>query len=542
MQYITGNDRNQVTMICFEELIARDSFVRAVDVFVEAIDIKSFGFTHSLCKEEGRPAYHPADMMKLYLYGYRHGIRSSRKLEREAQTNIEAIWLLKGLCPHYKTIANFRKDNHKAFRAVFKSFVLLLKDLGLIEGHTVAIDSFKIRASNSLKKNFNHKKLDRHLEYIENQIDQYEKELETEDQQDERQALETKLTERKEKKNQYTAIKEQLHESGQEQISLTDPDARSVVLHRNIINVGYNIQATCDEKHKLLVDYDTGTVNDTHALAPMATACKEMLQTDRLHVLADKGYHTGNQLHECRQNNITTFVSPKAPATNPDKTLPIHMFSYNKQQDTYTCPQGHIMRSNGRWYKHSDNRPGRKDTYSFKRYLTPECKNCPIRQKCTTSKVNGRAIDRSEFADVVEANKQRVYQNPDYYRQRQQIAEHQFGTLKRQMGYDHTNIRGKPKLMGELGLLFTVYNLVRCIHIFGAEKLLNALLKGFYANLNRKYRAFSAFLRNYLFLPVKNFPGPMMQQNSLYELSGYIFNPFFMMGKGYCTDSRYASP
>lgn len=507
MQYITGNDRNQMTMICFEELIAKDSFVRAVEVFVQAIDVKSFGFTNSLCKEEGRPAYHPADMMKLYLYGYRHGIRSSRKLEREAQTNIEAMWLLIGLCPHYKTIANFRKDNHKAFRAVFRSFVLLLKDLDLIDGHTVAIDSFKIRASNSLKKNFNHKKLDRHLGYIENQIDQYEKQLQEQDQSEEKQALETKLTERKEKKSQYTEIKKQLKESGQEQISLTDPDARSVILHRNIINVGYNIQASCDEKQKLLVDYDTGTVNDTHALAPMATACKELLQTDQVNVLADKGYHTGKQLHECQQNNIITFVSPKAPATNPDKTIPIHMFSYNEQQDVYICPQGHIMRSNGKWYKHSDNRPGRKDAYSFKRYLTPECKTCSIRQKCTSSKVNGRTIDRSEYAGVVETNNQRIYQNPDYYRQRQQITEHQFGTLKRHLGYDHTNLRGKPKLMGELGVLFTIYNLVRCVNILGVEKLINTLLHEVYVFLSLKCGSFSAFLRNYLFLSCQKFTG-----------------------------------
>lgn len=545
MQYLQGNNRNQVNMVCFEELIPADSFVRAVDVFVDAIDMKSFGFENTNCKEEGRPAYHPSDMMKLYLYGYRYGIKTTRKLEREAKTNIEAIWLLKGLRPHYKTIANFRKDNRKAFRAVFRSFVLLLKEMDLIDGDTVAIDSFKIRASNSLKKNFNHKKLDRHLQYIDDQIAQYEKDLEeielleNKEEEERKQELETKLKQRKEKKQEYTEIKKTLTESGQEQISLTDPDARSVVLHRNIINVGYNIQATCDAKHKMLVDYDTGTVNDTHALGPMALACKELLKKDSMNVLADKGYHTGKQLRECHNNGITTFISPKAPATDPEKGIPITMFYYRKEEDTYTCPEGHTMHSNGKWYKHSDSRPGRTDAHLFKRYLTPHCKACPSRHKCTSSKKNGRAIDRSEFADDVEANNERVNNNPEYYRQRQQITEHQFGTLKRQMGYDHTNVRGKPKVMGELGLLFTVYNLVRCVNILGRENFAKALQQRLCEKMKLKYGAFSAILRNYLFLLYQNVIGMSTTTKPSFAPTATFTVPTFGVLVGCCTDSRW---
>lgn len=500
MQYLQGNDRDQMFMLSLEEAVAPDAFARVVDVFVDAIDLKSFRFTHAECKEEGRPAYHPAVLMKLYLYGYRHGIRSSRKLQRETKTNMEAIWLLKGLNPHYKTIANFRKDNHKAFRDVFRKFVLLLKDWDLIEGETVAIDSFKIRASNSLKSNFNEAKLKRHLAYIDDQIDQYQAQLDAADTQEKKESMGVRIKEREEKRDYYQQVEEQLLQSGEQQISLTDPDARSVVLHRNIINVGYNIQAVCDEKHKLLVDYDTGSVNDTHALAPMALQTKELLQTGQLTVLADKGYHTGKQLHSCGQNNITTYVSPKAPAASSQSGYPITMFTYDQSTDTYTCPQGHSMRTNGKWYIHSNSRQGRSDRHRFRRYLTPKCKQCPVMSECTRSAKNGRAIDRSEYADIVDTNNQRVIENPDYYRQRQQVTEHQFGTIKRQMGYTHTNIRGKPKVMGEIGLVFTVYDLVRCVRILGMDKFVKALNERLCAILKLKYDPIRAVLRNLIIL------------------------------------------
>jgi transposase len=507
MQYPQGNDRDQMFMLSLEEAVAPDAFARVVDVFVDAIDFKSFEFTNTQCKEKGRPAYHPEMLMKLYLYGYRHGIRSSRKLQREAKTNMEAIWLLKGLSPHYKTIANFRKDNSRAFREVFRKFVLLLRDWDLIEGETVAIDSFKIRASNSLKSNFNEARLKRHLAYIDDQIDQYQAQLDAADTQEEKESMVQKIEERTEKRQHYQEVEDQLLQSGEQQISLTDPDARSVVLHRNIINVGYNIQAVCDEKHKLLVEYDTGSVNDTHALAPMALQTKGLLQTGELTVLADKGYHTGKQLHICRQNNIKTYVSPKAPSANTDSGYPITMFQYNPQTDTYTCPQGQTMQTNGKWYIHSNSRKGRSDRHRFRRYLTPACKQCGAIKECTRSAKNGRAIDRSEYEDVVESNNQRVTENPDYYRQRQQVTEHQFGTIKRQMGYTHTNIRGKPKLLGEIGMVFTVYNLVRCVRILGMGNFAKALKQRLYVILFLKPGSFWSDMRNLLFLLPQNIAG-----------------------------------
>lgn len=476
MQHQTGEDRNQMFMFSLESAISPGSFVRVVDAFVDAIDLKSFGFSHVGCKEEGRPPYHPSVLMKLYLYGYRHGINTSRKLQRESQTNIEAMWLLSGLRPHYKTIANFRKGHPKAFREVFRRFVCLLKEWGLVEGETVAIDSFKIRASNSLKKNFNEKKLKRHLAYIDSQIEDYERLLDECEQEEEKKAAEKKLAERKEKQEFYTNVQKGLLSGDDEQISLTDPDSRAVVLHRNIVNVGYNVQASSDSKHKLLADYDTGDVNDTHALAPMATSTKELLNTAHLNVLADKGYHTGEQLRQCTENGITTYVSPKASSTAHNGLYPNTKFVYNKKKDTYTCPAGHTMKSTGTWYKHSERRKGRTPRpYYFKRYTTAACQLCEQRNKCTSSKHNGRYIDRSEYAEVIETNNQRVMQNPEYYKQRQQITEHPFGTLKRQWGYTHTNMRGREKVLGEVGLVFIGYNLTRCITILGAEKLINLL-------------------------------------------------------------------
>jgi hypothetical protein len=277
-----------------------------------------------------------------------------------------------------------------------------------------------------------------------------------------------KKEERKEKRNQYEKISKELKASGEEQLSVTDPDSRAVVLLRNIVNVGYNIQSSSDAKHKLLVDYDTGSVNDTHALAPMAIQTKELLQVEHLTVLADKGYHTGEQIERCMECNITTYVSPRGSSTNDKGLYPITDFRYDPQQDQYICPEGETMHTNGKSYQHSDSRGNGKSAYSFKRYTTSACRSCKNKHHCTKGR-NGRYIDRSEYAEALESNTQRVLADPDYYRQRQQITEHQFGTFKRQRGFTHTIVRGKEKVMGEVGLMFIGYDLKRCITILGAR-------------------------------------------------------------------------
>jgi transposase len=474
MHHVKGEHRNQLCMFSLESSVAHDSFVRAIDAFVDAIDLKSFGFTNVECKEEGRPPFHPSTLLKLYLYGYKNGIRSSRKLEREARLNIETMWLLSGQQPKYHTISDFRKQYKKAFRDIFRKFVVLLKEWELIEGETIAIDSFKIRAQNSLKNNFNAKKLDWHMSYIEEKLTAYESMLDQCDKEEDRQELEEKIDRENRKKENYQDLKESLVSSGEDQLSLTDADARAVILHRNIVNVGYNVQASVDAKHKLLVAFDTGEVNDTHALADIAISSKELLNVESLNAIADKGYHTGEEIQRCGKHDITTYVSPRASSTNNKALYPVEIFTYQKQNDTYTCPAGNVLETTGKWYQHSDSRKGR-DSYKFKRYTTSKCKGCTLRLQCTEGKRNGRVIDRSEYADALEANTQRVLQRPDYYRQRQQIIEHIFGTLKRQRGFTHTFVKGKEKVLGEVGLMFIGYNLGRCVNILGITEFFKTL-------------------------------------------------------------------
>ena len=492
MHYIEGIDRNQMSFIALEELVDQNSWARLVDVFVESLPLSKLGFTKVDLKEEGRPPFHPAILLKLYMYGYKHGLRSSRKLEHACKVNVELWWLLHGQTPSNRTIAAFRKDNKKAFKNAFRHFVLLLKEWNLIGGDVIAIDSFKIRGQNSLKNNFNQKKIDRHIEYIDNKIAEYENQLDQLDKHEQKTELESKIHDQQNKKEKYKAVEKELKDSEQAQISKTDPDAKAVVLHRNIINVGYNVQAACDEKHKMFIHADTGNVNDTHALAPMAIHCKAILDKDHLSVLADKGYCTGKQLLECTENNITTHVSPKKSSSKNADLYPVTDFKYDEKHDCYTCPSGETLTTNGKHYKHSTRI--KAESYFFKRYITSNCRSCKLRSKCTNSKVNGRAIDRSQYAGVIEENKKRVLQNPDYYRKRQQITEHQFGTLKRQWGFTFTLMKRKENVMSEVNLLFTIYNLKRALSVLG-HKELKARLKQLKSFFSMYFKANTAHLR-----------------------------------------------
>lgn len=477
-------NRNQLSMMALEELVGKDSYARLVDLFVDALPLKELGFTNIEHETQGRPPYHPAVLLKLYMYGYRHGIRSSNKLHQACLVNVEVWWLLKGLKPSPRTICYFRKNNAQAFKKAFQHFVLLLKEWKLIDGQTIAIDSFKIRAQNSLKNNFNQKKIDRHLEYIDHKINQYQEELDKEDGKVDKPILEQKIAEQNIKKAKYKAIEKELKDSGERQISKVDPDAKAVVLHRNIVNVGYNIQAGCDSKHKLFTNAQTGKVNDTRALADMAIEAKELLGLESMNTLTDKGYTTGAEIAKCQENNITTFSSPKEHSSPNNGLYAMNIFEYNKENDTYTCPAGQIMNTNGTVYN--------KGNHKVKHYKTKACKGCPIRELCTRNK-NGRFIERGIHQETLENNAQRVNQNPDYYRLRQQITEHQFGTLKRQWGFTHTLMRGKENILAEVYLNFAVYNLIRAMQILG-PKMLKKRLKDLCAIFLGKIAWYKAFL------------------------------------------------
>jgi transposase len=477
-------------MLSLEQMVEPEAMVRIIDAFIDMLDLKQFGFNYFSLNKEGRPPYHPATLIKLYLYGYQNSIRTCRKLEKACKTNIEVLWLLNEQRPHYKTIANFRKDNPKAFKAVFRYFVAMLKDWKLIDGKTIAIDSFKIRAQNSLKNNFNQTKVKRHIAYIDKKIAQYEQVLDQEFDQ----AIKDKLVYNHQKKENYQNIQRQLKQSGDGQISITDPDSRAVVFQRNSVKVGYNIQAASDSKNKLLIAADTGDVNDTKALAIMVEKAQENIQTVE-NVLADKGYHSGRELKACEELGVITYVSPKEHSSSKNNGYAMKDFKYNLKQDTYSCPAGKVLTTNARWYNKKLDASGRK-SYKVKHYKTKSCEQCTVRDHCTRNK-RGRFIERTEYQQYVTRNNDRVNQNPNYYRQRQQIIEHQFGTLKRHWHFDYTLTKSKEKVLGEVYLIFTGYNLRRLMSIFDFKTLMSKI-KAHLPALFDRFRLFYQNLKSFL--------------------------------------------
>jgi len=293
MVYLTGFDRKQAALFpqYIDEIIAEDAPVRLIDLFVESLDLKQLGFVQNGKSDNGRPAYHPKDLFKLYIYGYLNRIRTSRLLERECQRNIEVIWLLHGLTPCFRTIAGFRSENPQAFRNTFTHFVRHLNKAGLIGGETIAIDSSKFRAVNSKKNNYTQDKIERHLNYIDDKVKQYLTELEENDlSDDEEEAIRNKISKQRLHRRKYKRIEKMIRESGGDQVSTTDPEARTMVLHGNVVEVSYNIQTAVDEKHKLVVEYEPTNTNDIKALLNTAVKAKEACGVKEIKVLADKGY------------------------------------------------------------------------------------------------------------------------------------------------------------------------------------------------------------------------------------------------------------
>ena len=466
MKHILGSDRNQTQFFALEEMISGDSWARVIDLFVDLLPLKELGFKHACLQKEGRPPYDPSALLKLYMYSYKYAIRSSRKLEHSCKVNVELWWLLKGLKPSFRSIAYFRKDNAAGFKAAFRYFVIMLQDLNLIEGETIAIDSFKIRAQNSIQNNFSQKKIDRQIDYIDNKIEEYEQQLEDADTV-EKSEIKEKIARQKQRKQRYQIIEKRLHESGESQISTTDPDAKGLLIHRNVLEIGYCIQAATDKKNKLFVHADIGATTDKRELAPMALEVKNLLNLKEFNTLSDAGYSTGDQFQACKATGITTFSSPMPSTAPSNDCIPTSKFIYNKKDDSYKCPSGDRMKKIG----NSVNR----GSYRAFVYKTNACKTCTIREKCTKNK-SGRVIERSEYQELIDANKERVLANPDYYKLRQPIIEHQFGTLKRQWGFSFTLMRGKKNVLTEVNLMVMIYNLHRAMKISGI-KILRQKLK-----------------------------------------------------------------
>ena len=496
MPTITGAHRNQLQMISLDQLIGEDHLVRVIEAFVDYLSLEELGFVIKGKSKEGRPAYQAEILLKLYLYGYQNRIRSSRRLERECTRNIDLWWLLHQQVPCYKTIANFRKDNSKALRRVFRQFNALCLDWSLFEGKTIAVDGSKFKGQNSKKNNYNKKKVERHLNYIDKKTAEYFELLENMDAKEsaEYEEIDMKIDLLNERRKKYEELEESLEkvsEEGELQISTVDPDARALPLHMGIVEVGYNIQSAVDAANKMVVDYQVTNKNDTYALSEISISAKEILEVEELDVLADKGYHNGYEMERCSNNDITTYISPKDTSVkSKEKAYRKNQFVYNAEADTYTCPEFKTLKSNGKWYKKNVGK--NRKPYHVKVYKLPfhVCNNCPVRLKCAGAanlkNSKGRPIERSQYDDYIKANKDRVNQNKDYYRQRQAIVEHPFGTIKRNWGFDHTLLKTKEKVDGEFALIFLSYNLRRAMSTLGALALINRLKKLFFVFLRRR--------------------------------------------------------
>jgi len=475
MEFISGHDRLQLQLSSMEDAISQDNMVRFVDAFVEKLELEKLGFQVVKLQKEGRPAFDRKVLLKLYFYGYLNGIRSSRRLERECTRNLELHWLLEGRRPNYHTIADFRKLNPDALRNTFKLFVLFLKDMDLIGGHTIAIDGTKARAHNSKKNNFNAKKIERHIKRIEEQTQNYLAEMDANDKNESSPKLKNvkdKLARLASQRIKYEQLAERLEQSGEPQISTTDQDARALLVQGQVVEVTYNHQAAVDDKHNLVVATHSINRNDRNALSDIALEAKDNIQAENYTVLADKGYHNGREIASCQQHNINTIVAESVKVnSNEYGTTPDYLvdkFIYNPAEDTYTCPQGHTLTTTGTWHKKTRER----DSYQFKRYRTSACKSCPVKHLCTGRKTGGREIERSQYADAVYVNKINYQNNADLYRKRQEINEHIFGTIKRVWGYSYTNLKGLKKVNGEWSLIMTVYNIKRTANILGIADLI----------------------------------------------------------------------
>ncbi len=493
MGYILGSNRSQMEFSCLEDIVEHDNPVRFIEAFVDKLDLIELQFVVRLLKDEGRPSYDPTLFLKLYLYGYLNGIRSSRRLERECKRNIDLQWLMYRLVPNYHSIADFRKENPTALRNTFKLFVCFLKDIDLLGGTTVAIDGTKMRAHNSKKNNYSPKKIERHLAYIEEKTNEYLRELDANDEGESPMKLDNikkKIERLKQNKIKYELLGKKMDDSRSPQVSTTDEDARALLVQGQVVEVCYNMQAAVDDKHKLVVATHTINKNDRNALSAIAKEAKDNLAVESLTALSDKGYHNGSELQTCKQENITTIcaqqeiVNSNAKGTTPNYL--VTKFIYAKEDDTYTCPQGAVLGTKGTW--HTKKSGNGSPSYRFKKYRTSACKNCPVKQLCTGREKGGREIDRSEYADAVEQNSKRYRENMDLYRKRQEINEHIFGTIKRKWGYNHTNLKGLKKVNGEFALIMTVYNIKRCINILGIEKLIEKI-KNWQPNYKRIARA-----------------------------------------------------
>ena len=464
MKFIKGDNRTQINLfsVSLEHAIDEDNEVRIIDLFVDSISLEDYGFKIEYV-ENGRPAYHPSDLLKIYIYGYLNKIRSSRDLEKECKRNIEMIWLIKALKPDHNTISNFRMDNPKAINKVFRATVQIAKHFDLIGGKLIAGDSSKFRAQNSKKNNFNQKKIDHHIAYIDNKIDEYNKQL-SESDEDKKEQIRKEIDKQNQHKGKYNQQEKQLKKSGESQVSTSDPESRQMIVRNNITEVAYNVQTTVDAENNIPIDYKVTNTNDSKAMGNMLQRAKSILGTNEFTGLYDKGYHTGSEFETADNLDIDVLVAiPTVAANAPNPEYNVEHFTYDKESDCYICPQGKEMTTTGKWHF--------AKTYRFKRYTTKACKSCRVKPECSKAKY-GKAIQRSEYTELINKNKDRIENNRNYYRRRQAIVEHPYGTIKRQWGFNYISTKkGKERASADVGFMFIAYNLRRIKNIIGINAL-----------------------------------------------------------------------
>jgi transposase len=471
-RFIEGEERSQIVLLpeCLDDYIADDNPVRVVDVFVDELKLLELGFEGVEPAATGRPSYHPAVLLKIYVYGYLNQVQSSRRLEREAQRNVELMWLTGRLTPDFKTIADFRKDHGDAIREVCREFVLLCRRLKLFADGIVAIDGSKFKAVNNRDKNFTSHKLQVRMQQLEHSINRYLTELDRADRDPEivlpeRVArLKEKVAKIKDQMRGLGEIEQQLQSSPQTQISLTDPDARSMATSRlGSAVVGYNVQAAVDAKHHLIVAHEvTNDVTDRGLLSTMAKAAKQAAAHPKPLVLADRGYFEGYQILECERAGIATMV-PK-PLTSGGKfegRFDKRDFIYDSRRDEYRCPAGKTA-----IYRFTAIENGK----TLHKYWSSSCGGCRLKQQCTPAP--NRRISRWEHEDALEIVQARLDGAPEASRLRQRTVEHVFGTLKAWMGSTHFLTRTLPRVRTEMSLQVLAYNLQRVIKILGAKNLI----------------------------------------------------------------------
>lgn len=494
-KYIQGQNRTQIYLfpVSLEDAVEAENEVRLIDAFVNSLKLDEFGFRLDHI-DNGRPAYHPRVLLKLYIYGYFNRIRSSRQLEKECKRNIEVIWLLESLKPDHNTIANFRKDNPKAIKKVFRETVKIAQYFNLIGGKLIAGDSTKFRAQNSKKNNFNQKKIDRHLEYIENKLKEYEKALADND--CDKQEIEKEIEKHNEHKQRYNELSQELKDTGEAQISTSDPDIRQMIIRNNITEVAYNAQTTVDSDHNIPIDYKVTNNNDSKAMGKMLRRAKTILGKNTFTALYDKGYHTGSEFQIAEDLGITVMVAvPAIPRSSeaPDPAYNVEHFIYNEKDNTYTCPQGEILRTSGTWHKSSSGSV-------FQQFRTSACRYCKVRDLCTRSVKNGKIVQRSQQSQVIQSNKQRIEENKAIYRRRQAIVEHPYGTIKRLpkafgRGFNHIITKKTiERAEADLGFMMIAYNIRRLISIIGIKPLIE-LFRAAFLFILAKIRLFKPILK-----------------------------------------------